>query len=250
MTADATSESEVLPNDEVHVWCVSPDKMHDSGQLARFREMLSVEETARLARFVFGKHQHLYLVSHALVRSMLSAYAPVDSGGWRFVTNRYGKPSVAAPAEFRDLQFNLSHTDGLAACAVVRKSEIGIDVERVNRNIELDIATRYFADTEVAQLHAFPGGEQPVRFFDFWTLKEAYIKARGLGLSLPLKQFAFELQSDGPPLFSAAGQLNDVPESWSFFQHWPTPDHRLAVAVRTGTATAPRFVVRDLLTLP
>ena len=98
-----------------------------------------------------------------------------------------------------DLRFNLSHTDGLIACAVTIGREVGVDVEHIQRRLTHDVAGRFFAPREVDDLKALPEDEQQRVFFDYWTLKEAYIKARGFGLALPLGDFAFTLAPPAPP---------------------------------------------------
>jgi 4'-phosphopantetheinyl transferase len=95
-----------------------------------------------------------------------------------------------------------------------------------------DIAERFFSAQEVADLRALPEDEQPLVFFDYWTLKESYIKARGLGLALPLGEFTFHRSAGRAPSISFAPELHDDPASWQFAQFWPTRDHRMAVAVR------------------
>jgi 4'-phosphopantetheinyl transferase len=108
------------------------------------------------------------------------------------------------------------------------------------------VAGRFFAPGEVRDLHALPAGEQTKVFFDYWTLKEAYIKARGFGLALPLGDFAFTLSPPAPPTISFEPALDDDPSTWQFVQDWPTQHHRLGLAVRREGADLPiriRFVI-------
>ena len=144
-----------------------------------------------------------------------------------------------------DLRFNISHTDGLIACAVTIGREVGVDVEHVGRHLTHDVAGRFFAAEEVTDLQALPPDDQQRIFFDYWTLKEAYIKARGFGLALPLGDFAFKLNPPHPPAITFAPSLDDDPSTWQFMQDWPTPQHRLGLAVRREGSDLPvriRFV--------
>jgi 4'-phosphopantetheinyl transferase len=145
-----------------------------------------------------------------------------------------------------DLRFNISHTEGLIACAVTIGREVGVDVEHIGRRLTHDIAGRFFAPREVNDLKALPDDQQHKVFFDYWTLKEAYIKARGFGLALPLGDFAFKLSPPAPPEITFEPSLDDDPATWQFFQDWPTPQHRLGLAVRRDRADLP-VRIRDVV---
>ena len=149
------------------------------------------------------------------------------------MTNAHGRPELDVPGGGRPpIGFNVSHTKGLVACAIAGTREVGVDVECVDRTLTHDIADRFFAPREVADLRALPDGEQARAFFDYWTLKEAYIKARGMGLALPLAHFAFSLGSGRAPAIAFDPEIDDAPDTWQFVQAWPTAVHRLAVAIR------------------
>lgn len=226
----------LLPPDEVHVWRVEPEAINDPGLLEMYVGLLSPEEHEKQRRFHFEKHRRQYLVSHALVRLTLSRYAPVMPQAWTFVTNEYGCPRVERE-ENAWLRFNLSHTDGMAMVAVARALDVGVDVEDASRTGEtVGIADRFFAPSEVQALRALEPSHQRERFFEYWTLKEAYIKARGMGLSLPLEQFAFELHPGEPPRISFDPRLKDDPEAWQFVQRGTSKRHMAAVAVRRSRA--------------
>jgi 4'-phosphopantetheinyl transferase len=118
------------------------------------------------------------------------------------------------------------------ACAVTVGRDVGVDVEYVHRPLTHAVPERFFSVQEVRDLRALPQHDQPLVFFDYWTLKESYIKARGLGLALPLAQFTFHRVPGDAPVISFAPELHDDPASWQFAQFWPTSNHRMAVAVR------------------
>ncbi len=202
-------------------------------RLPAYRAGLPEDEQVRARRYLRDEDRDRFVVARALVRQQLSRFGPLAPSDWRFVTNGHGRPEIANPPTAAPrLRFNLSHTRGLVACAVTGDREVGVDVEYIDRRLTHDVATRFFAAREVADLHALDTDAQALVFFDYWTLKEAYIKARGLGLALPLGQFAFRLAPPGPPVVAFDEALGDEPASWQFFQSRPSPRHRLALAVR------------------
>lgn len=220
-----------LRPDEVHVWIVEPERIDDRRLLDAYWGLLDAKERDKQQRFRFERHQRQYLVSHALVRLTLSRYAPVAPEAWAFDTNTYGRPVVRGEWGPK-LRFNLSHTDGMALVAVGWDAELGADVEDAQRKGEtVEIADHYFAASEVAALKALPAERHRERFFEYWTLKESYIKARGAGLSLPLDRFAFHLEPGQAPRISFDPRMQDVPEAWQFVQLRPSERHQAAVAV-------------------
>jgi 4'-phosphopantetheinyl transferase len=222
-----------LPRDEVHVWQLLPERHTDPAVLEQCLTLLAPEEHARHQRFAFAKDGAEYLLGRALVRTVLSRYVAVPPAEWRFAANDHGKPFIAGPGP-PPLQFNLSHTQGLLACVVARDLEIGVDVEHVERRCEhLGVARSFFAPEEIADIEHLPPGQVPGAFFDLWTLKEAYVKARGQGLAIPLTDFAFALGEDGTARLRFVRGGGDDPGCWQFERRTPTPGHRLAVAIRT-----------------
>lgn len=224
---------DLLPFNAVHVDLVQPDDPEAWSPHEAYRALLSTEEHERMARLVFERDRRRFLLTRALVRTMLSRYAGVAPAEWAFIANVHGRPEIVdRPSGVPDLRFNLSHTDGLIACAVTIGREVGVDVEHIQRRLTHDVAGRFFAPSEVNTLKTLPEDEQARAFFDYWTLKEAYIKARGFGLALPLADFAFTLAPPAPPQIAFEPALEDDPDTWQFAQDWPTPVHRLALAVR------------------
>lgn len=227
------SAVESLGPDEVHVWLTDPDQITDPALLKRYAGLMDSEESQRQQRFRLEKLRHDFLVARALVRTTLSRYANAAPEAWQFQSNAYGRPEILRPPLPSNLRFNLSHTRSLAACAVAWNCELGVDVEAIDRrNSGMQIAQRFFAPAEVDELISFPPADQPTRFFDYWTLKESYIKARGMGLAIPLDQFSFCLRGGSGATITFSPPLVDAPDHWQFFQASPTPRHRLALAVR------------------
>ena len=225
----------VKPVDSVvHVWVVRQDAPAIRDRLASYARLLTPDEQQRAQRFLHWADRERFVLGRALARTMLSEYVEVKPADWQFVIDNHGRPQLASrPPGGPDLRFNLSHTPGLVACAVTAGREVGVDVEHIGRHLVHDnIPERFFSAREVADLRARPEAEQQAVFFDYWTLKESYIKARGLGLALPLGQFSFIRTSGAAPTIEFAPELHDDPASWQFAQFWPTADHRMAVAVR------------------
>ena len=222
-----------LPIDRVHVWTAPTEKAGSDAQVRYYATLVPADELSRAERFVHHDDRMRFLLARAMARAMLSRYVPVAPQDWRFRIEPYGRPELTEhPPGVPDLRFNVSHTKGLVACAVTVGREVGVDVEFIHRELTYQVPERFFSSQEVADLRALPRRQQPQVFFDYWTLKESYIKARGLGLALPLGQFTFLLPPGRAPVICFAPELHDDPESWQFAQFWPTRDHRMAVAVR------------------
>lgn len=224
---------------------------HTLADVAPLRARLSDDEQRRADRFVHAVDRVTFTLAHALVRHVLSGHGESPMTAWRFRTNAHGCPFVVdEQAGAPPLSFNLSHTAGLVAVAVTRGRAVGVDVERVDRIVTDGIAERHFAPAEVEALRRLPPDVQGRVFFEYWTLKEAYIKARGMGLAIPLDAFAFALRGAEPPTIAFADGFDDRPERWQFWQAWPTTTHRLSLAVeRDGAdlAVVPRTLTLEAL---
>jgi 4'-phosphopantetheinyl transferase len=183
----------------------------------------------------FRDDRYNYMAAHWLVRTALSSIDGIPPADWRF-SQTPGKPAIDPASGRSELRFNLSRTNGLVACAVCVGSEIGIDVEALApTHARLAVAERFFSSSEVAVLrHAGPD-QLANMFLRFWTLKEAFVKATGTGLSRALDSFSFSLD---PISISFHPASADEEKQWQFFERQPTPRHLLALAVRRR-ATCP-----------
>ncbi|MEZ4452205.1 MAG: 4'-phosphopantetheinyl transferase superfamily protein [Nannocystaceae bacterium] len=208
-----------IGDDEVHLWHVDPTAIGEPGRLALYDAWMTADERARQQRFVFERHRHAFLIARALVRGTLSRYVDRDPGAWRFIAGPHGRPALD-PGTPAPLRFNLSHTDGCAVLAIAPATvEVGVDVERRRPSRDLlGIARHSFAPPEIEALLALDGDARLRRFFDYWTLKEAYIKARGVGISLGLDNFAFTVADDPttPPTIDFVPGFDDDPAAWTF----------------------------------
>lgn len=236
---------EQIDSGQVHLWLAYLGEITDPRLLAEYRLLLTEDELRQQVRFHFERDRHRYLVTRAILRTVLSKYVDIAPQDWRFDVNAYGKPSIAAEhADARGIEFNVSHTDGLVVLGVTRERAIGVDVENVHsREVDIEIADRYFAPEEVRALCALPPEQQMRRFFAYWTLKESYIKARGMGLSIPLDWFAFDLEDAARIRLTLNPSLDDWPERWMFWQRQLGHDCLGAVCVEHGAAERPRLAM-------
>lgn len=223
-----------LPADEAHVWFANPERIQEPVLLRRYLGLLAPEERERHRRLRREQSRQEFLVAHALARMTLSRYAPEPPDAWSFSAGEHGRPELSDPTWARRLRFNLSHTRGMVTCAVVRELDIGVDVESLTRPVRhRELAERFFGEEEVEALRALAPERQMGRFLELWTLKEAYLKARGRGISIPLRDFQLRLSDSDPPRirFDPA-KLRDDAASWQLALYHPWPTHTLALAIR------------------
>jgi len=173
-----------LPDAAVHIWRVP--LLATPAVLAHYHSLLAPDERARAARFHFEIHRQRFAIARARMRILLSAYSGCLPVQLAFSYTSHGKPYLSHPS----LAFNLSHTYEMAILGITRNRSIGVDVEHVRADLATDdIANRYFSKEEIRALRALPAEQRSATFFRCWTRKEAYIKARGEGLSMPLADF-------------------------------------------------------------
>lgn len=208
------SESAAIGSDEVHVWS-SFFNLSDS-RLRDLSSYLSPAELERAGQFRFLKDRNEFVISHGILREILAHYLDIDPPGLRFMYNAYGKPSLGGEGKSNDFHFNLSHSQGLALFAVTRVGRIGVDVEFIRPEVATDCtAESTFSPLECESLRSLPEDLQTKAFFQCWTLKEAYVKARGLGLSIPLNQFDVQFLPGQPiRLLNAQWDMKEA-ERWT-----------------------------------
>lgn len=230
---NSSRQISIDPHD-VHVWFVCDDDIHDDNLLACYHEMLNEQERAQQKRFVFNRHKHQYLMTRVMIRVVMSLYVnAVAPSEWRFKKNKYNKPYIDNYLSPIELRFNISHTDHMIVIAVTRHSEVGVDVEYLYRkNRTVDIAKAYFSATEFTQLQLLDENERHRRFYDLWTLKEAYIKACGMGLSIPLDQFSYHFPAPEKIQIAFDPVRDDHPSHWKFWQIKPSTSHIVSLAIQ------------------
>ncbi len=219
-----------LSSDDVHVWRASLDLPASCVQ--SLQRTLAADELNRAERFYFQKDRKHFIAARGLLRAILSQYLDMEPGQLRFCYSPYGKPSLATTPGQDMLSFNVSHSHGLAIYALTRGREIGADLERVRADLDCEqIAARFFSPRENAVLCALPAKVKPKAFFNCWTRKEAYIKARGGGLSLPLDQFDVSLApGELAMLLNTRGDPQEATR-WSLQALTPGPGYVAALAV-------------------
>jgi len=239
----------------IDVWLTRYDAIDDEDLLDSMRRILDEEERAHEHVFYFADDRRRYLVTRALVRTVLSHYLPLPPEAWMFTRNAYGRPAIAeaiaeAWPEARGIAFNLSHTRGLIALAIGRGRELGVDVEHLSvRHVSLGIAHRFFSPLEVRDLARLPDHAQQDRFFEYWTFKESYIKARGMGLSLPLDGFSFEFPHPEAVRIRIDPALQDRDERWHFWQFRPSPEYLMALCAERSDDPPPAITLRTCVPL-
>ena len=215
----------------LNLWYTRPGDLPAQTIAEDCERILSREELVRSKTFRFEQHRREYLATRLLVRNALSHYHPFPPHAWKFKTNSYGKPAIDPDC---GLRFNLSNCAELVVCLIGKDAELGIDIEPIDRAGEVvKLATDVFSPRELAQLESLSDRERPNRALSLWTLKESYIKARGLGLTLPLKHFSFIYDNSNKFHLEIDRVLDDDdPARWQF-RLFNLAEHRVALAVES-----------------
>jgi 4'-phosphopantetheinyl transferase len=215
-----------LQPQHVDVWRVHLDLELDS--VKSFESTLSTDEAQRASSFHFDKDRNRYVIAHFSLRDVLGRYLEAEPAQLEFSIDEYGKPALLE----HKLEFNLSHSGSFALVAVTQHRIIGVDVERMREGISShSIARQYFSPAEVAEFDAIPVEQRETAFFACWTRKEAFIKAKGLGLSLPLDSFDVSLTPNEPAILRAVRPQPQEAARWKLRSLDVAPRHAGAVAV-------------------
>lgn len=211
---------------EVHVWTASRDAPDDD-TVEAMRALLTDDERRRADRFAFLHDRRRFAIGRGLLRIILGRYLDLAPGSLRFVANGHGKPGLDPSFHVSmPIRFNLAHSGPWVVYALTLGREIGVDIEHIRPEFGgFAIAERFFAPAEVAELRGLPDEARSLAFFHGWTRKEAYIKAKGKGLALPLDQFEVAITPDRPasllatrpdPLEAARWSLIEIPAEPGF----------------------------------
>ena len=219
-----------LSESEVHVWRASLKQPVSVVQ--NLQQVLMTEEVTRARRFYFEKDSHHFIVARGLLRTILGRYIDRDPRHLRFCYNSYGKPSLDFPSKESELNFNLSRSYELVLYVFTYFRQVGIDVEYLRSDVDFEqLAKHTFSPYEYAMFHALPEAMKRESFFNQWTCKEAYIKAKGKGLSIPLDQFDISLSSDEPVMLLHSREDSQETTRWSLRTLAPAPGYAGALAV-------------------
>lgn len=234
--------------EEVHVWSAFTDDARALGATARFESWLSDDEVERYRRFRRAEDRELFLYTRATLRHALSQYADVEPERWRFVTAHGGRLELDSPFDALGLRFNVSHTPGLVACLVSDTVDGGVDVEGVGRASDVSkLAAIVCSSAEIEEMESLSADAADSRFYELWTLKEAYVKARGTGLKLPLNRVGFTGGRHAPITVTFDSPVEDDSQQWQFALWRPSPRHQGALALGRGARPDREVVFRPAL---
>ncbi len=223
-----------LAGNEVHLWCARLEQ--PPTRVAQLVQTLAPNERQRAERFYFEPDRQRFIVGRGLLRTILGNYLGLEPGQLQFDYNSHGKPSLAASLSTGregQLCFNLAHSQGLALYAVTYKREIGVDIEYIRPVPEAEqIVARLFSAQEKAQFLSLPLTHKQKAFFNGWTRKEAYLKARGNGLAHPLTEFDVSLAPGEPARLLSLKGSTQAAAAWSIHDLTPAPGYVAALAVK------------------
>jgi len=215
---------------EVHVWKIG--LLASQVRLEQLRTMLSDDELDRAGRFRFDRHRRRFITGRAVMRVLLGRYTGRLPESLGFSYNPQGKPSLKDEGS---LEFNFTNSRDLSLLCVARRRQLGIDLEHLGRHADYaGIANRFFAEREIEELFSIPESRRHSAFLTGWTRKEAYIKALGTGLSLPLDQFAVTIDPEVDPLLISADDMPDEQDRWTFRHLQPEPGYVASLVVERG----------------
>mgnify|MGYP002632736864 FL=1 len=229
-------QSMTFKNSEIHLWHIDHADFDLPQLQSECLAWLTKTELARYQRFQLDRHRKQLLLGQMLIRSVLSLYdQSIDRPAWRLIQNEYGKPAIHPDQQTLPLFFNLTHSGEKLVLAVAGFECIGVDIEQCSKQRRLGrLAARYFSARETAELQATAEQDQLRRFYELWTLKEAYIKACGLGLAIPLHHFSYSFPTDAKLAISFDSARADDPELWQIWQLGAGDQFKLALAAKAG----------------
>jgi len=227
---EAGPAAPALGEGEVHVWRLLLEQ--PSSRFDELRRILDQEEQGRVDRFRFDIHRQRYIAAHAGLRLILSRYLKIQPQAIQFQFTQYGKPGLTPGTNPAGIAFNLSHSHELGLIAVAQNRTLGVDIEQVRADLaDEKVARRFFSAREIEALLSLPPELQRVAFFNCWTRKEAYIKARGEGLSLPLDQFDVTLIPGEPAILLHTRPDPAQALQWKLYDLNPGSGYAAALAV-------------------
>jgi 4'-phosphopantetheinyl transferase len=217
-----------LPVRTVHVWRASLEDLREAARLRRLEQHLSVDERARTARFRFARDREHFVAARGLLREILALYLGVAARRLRFGYGPNGKPFLA---EYGTLRFSVSHSLDTVLVAIAHEREVGVDIEYAHAGVAVEeIAETVFSAPEKHALSRLHGEAKRMAFLRFWTRKEAYIKADGRGVSLPLEDIDVSVPADRIAVLDEATSRWRVCTNWTLQTLAAGPDHAAALA--------------------
>ena len=211
---DAAPKNFSLSSNDIHIWCAVLDL--PNLRVEKLAQILSADEVARANKFHFDEHRKRFIVRRGILRMLLGSYVGIEPNQLQFDYNSRGKPALKKSCGGDKLRFNLSDSHGMALYAVTRDRDLGVDIEHIRPMADAEqLVKRFFSDREYAAFSQLDRTQQEVAFFTCWTRKEAYIKAIGEGLSLPLDRFDVSISPKEPAkLLSIKGDFQLAKNWW------------------------------------
>lgn len=219
-----------LSDSDIHVWCASLSA--SSQELSHYRSLLSQNEVERAGRFVFEKDRDHYIVGRGLLRIILGSYLNLKPAQLEFVYGQHGKPALKPGLTDKVLEFNLSHSKDQVLYAFNWNRKIGVDIEYLIPMADMDdFAERFFTSRESAWINELSGEQKKDAFFKTWTCKEAFLKANGSGLTVPINEVEISLETKGIVELISIGNDKEQVTRWRLEMFNPFPGYQAAFAV-------------------
>jgi 4'-phosphopantetheinyl transferase len=221
-----------LRENEIHLWYLNQETANIDAVTKAFAQVATPEEREQAQRFIPDAKRNEFMMTRVMIRRVLAHYVAVDEKAWEFTKNRFGAPEIASPSLSPALIFSIAHTKGVIVIATASDREIGVDVEsRREKSNFLDLARSAFSTQECEKMSKLGEAEVAQRFYEYWTLKEAYIKARRMGFSIPTRHFSMHLDTKNIGIAFDA-QIIDDAHGWGFkLLDWGSA-HQMALAYR------------------
>ncbi len=227
-----------LGKSDVHIWSVDLDQLDDP---VFANDLLSKDEKEKNARFRFNRDRDRYVFARATLRILLSAYLQISPLSVLFHYNKFGKPSLN---QMNAPEFNISHSDRMALLAFGHVDQVGVDIEKIRPSFATtQVAQQFFSPHEVHRFNHLDDGQKSAKFFNCWTRKEAYIKAKGMGVSLPLDSFTVDFESEEPTQLKQSDQFPHDVEHFMIHPISAGDDYRAALAVSQKDVNITRFSI-------
>jgi 4'-phosphopantetheinyl transferase len=227
-----------IASETAHLWCFDTEIFQEASTTHRWLARLEDHERIRYAAYGTSAAKREYLGARALARTALGHYSGQPAECLRFRTDHLGRPGLTSPS-IRGLNFSLAKTRGLAVGLFAFDRDVGVDVELVAPIEAVEMAERFFSPGELAELLRLGDAARLSRFYELWTLREAYLKARGIGLALPLDQLVFHPTSSGGARAEFGAAIRDDPAHWQFGLTWLTNRHLAATCIRRPSSGVP-----------
>lgn len=237
--------------DQIRLWLVFLNDVQDEYLLRRYRSILSEDELRRECCFHFIKDQRRYVITRALARLVLSRYAQIEPKQLTFAASAFGKPEISnASCVARRISFNISHSQSAIALAVTRDCALGVDTENLRSDrVSLETAACCLSQDEFDALSELPIEIRHERFFEYWTLKEAYVKARGMGLSIPFDEFGFYFRGERKLEISIPPHLDASASRWRFWQFRAPDENLIAVCSERSISSHQQLIMKKIIPL-